>query len=257
MKFLFIDLESSFNSDGIGFEKSIIDQEGKERLNESLWEIGKAAYDILKNGELSNVAENFILGKNSAKIFISDFVKPLMFDLYMQGRLKIEGENEVDNFENFWEESEWVDQVIYFLLLVKQQVGHISFAPKEFSKFLQQIIASAIIERIDDAVISELLDGRFLLENVEDVNFLYDQLMVSPHIEVIGREVLKLRAKKGASIVNTQHKDRQDFVFKWLDANYKDGDTHEDLASRLEPLLDGERKYGTILKDISKWKKER
>lgn len=64
-------------------------------------------------------------------------------------------------------------------------------------------------------------------------------------------------AKKGASIVNTQHKDRQDFVFKWLDANYKDGDTHEDLASRLEPLLDGERKYGTILKDISTWKKER
>lgn len=67
----------------------------------------------------------------------------------------------------------------------------------------------------------------------------------------------KGNAKRGASTINSQHKDRQDYVYKWLDANYKDGDTHEDLASRLEPLLDGERKYGTILKDISKWKKER
>ena len=49
----------------------------------------------------------------------------------------------------------------------------------------------------------------------------------------------------------------QEFVFKWLDANYQMGMKHKEMAVTMVPLLDGEREYETILKDITEWKKKR
>ena len=64
-------------------------------------------------------------------------------------------------------------------------------------------------------------------------------------------------ARKGAEETNKRHADNQEFVFKWLDANYQMGMKHKEMAVTLVPLLDGEREYETILKDITEWKKKR
>ncbi len=63
------------------------------------------------------------------------------------------------------------------------------------------------------------------------------------------------RGRRAADATNARHKTNRDQVFQWLEANYRPGYKHADMAVEIEKLVP--REYDTILKDISAWKKTR
>lgn len=63
------------------------------------------------------------------------------------------------------------------------------------------------------------------------------------------------RGRKAADAANAPHKANQEAVFEWLEANYRPGYKHADMAAEIEKLV--EREYDTILKDITTWKKRK
>ena len=251
-----IDLEASFEKGGTGFDNcTIVDTSGQPYLNRAMWNIGLEIYEALQSPEFPNIRENIQTGIESARYFVQTLLEPTVIELIVAGQMHIANLGDRDPVES-WKDQDIVSKYLCFLQMMEQRVGHISLlAPPEVFDILGQPTASMIMARLDDAVISEFCDGAGLIENIQDINELFKHLKKPAYVDAIASQVGQIRAKAGADAANVQHKTNQRLVSEWLDANYRPGYKHADMAAEIEKLV--AREYDTILKDITAWKKKR
>ncbi len=248
-----IDIESSFEPDGAGRKiKRILDKYEKPILNQSIWEIGRDVYEALQSDDRPDVLENYREGLVIAEMLVKDFVRPMFVEMIERGLLTFSASNEGYSITQ-WDDQTLEAKIINGLEIIEKRIGHISLFPPDMPDVFSHVIASLILLKIDDAAISEFLDGRGLIENVEDIYTLYRHLSAPPYVKAIQQHALRTRARAGAESTNSKHKTHQDAVFDWLDTNYRPGYKHADMAAEIEKLVP--REYDTILKDITAWKR--
>ncbi|MPM75278.1 hypothetical protein SDC9_122270 [bioreactor metagenome] len=246
-----IDVEASFKPAGIGFnEKTIVDSSGRKRLNSELWEIGEKVFNALQNDLHPDFQTNYANGHDIAEMFVLEVVDDFMVELHAAGRVNHPG---IVDFPSFWKEQSIEYKILKFIEAMEGAAGNVALIPG--FEVLKQVMASMILLRLDDAVISEFLDGRDLIENLRDIDLLWRNFNPPSYVAAIEKTALRKRAKTGSSVTSAKYEAERAFVYEWLDKNFKHGAKHSDLALQLEKLVP--REYDTILKDITAWKKRK
>lgn len=250
-----IDVESSFSPTGSGYQtKHIVNRDGEPVLNQKIWEIGVEMYDALHDAEHPDVIENYRNGLTIAEDFANDFLEPLIVELIDKEKLVLSKPTE-GSIIDIWRNQTIEAKIINFLEMFEQRVGHLSLMPAGIPNPINQAIASLILLKIDDAAISEFCDGSGLIENIEDIFTLYRHLSKPAYVQAIEKNALRSRARSGAESANAAHKANRDAVFEWLEKNFRPARSSEEMAAEMEQTI--KRKFGTILKDITAWKKAR
>ncbi|MFM9926924.1 hypothetical protein VLK31_28335 [Variovorax sp. H27-G14] len=197
------DPKASFEggSPGCAAER-VIDFDGKERLDRTVWEAGLVAYEFLKtNCEDAISPDGYRHWVASAKEFLTNDFYPDFLVMLRDGRAGLSG-GSLEDFQTWWAEYDWVQQLEAFLGLVEHGRTHMAATSPEADWF-KGYVAIALLWRIDDAVISDFCDGRGLIENVVAImnlrNLLSSQTPHAMSAEAAIEVARKRFAKSGAA----------------------------------------------------------
>ncbi|WP_454903343.1 hypothetical protein [Variovorax gossypii] len=177
------DLHLSFDDDQPGFiAKRVMDARGKLHLDETVWAAGFLAYTYLAGiSEAILTPEGYrdwigVANEMLDKEFFPDLLK--MVD---QGRVSFNLDSRAE-LEDRWNEFDWVERLMLLLQITDQQAPHWLVGDSPIDGY-GQLIALALLWRVDSAVISEFLDGNGLIENVVDILALRDRLQLPKSME--------------------------------------------------------------------------
>ena len=170
------DLHASFKEGLQGHAvQRVVDFDGVERLDRTVWEAGLQAYNFLKdNSEDGITREGFGRWVASAKTFLSDDFYPDFLQLVEAGRVSF-SDGTADDFYEAWKSYDWVQRFDVFLGMLDHARNRGAGESSELD-FFKSYVAAAVLQRIDDAVMSEIFDGSGLVENVVDIVGLHARL---------------------------------------------------------------------------------
>ncbi len=158
----------------------VIDQDGAKTLDRTAWDAGHLAYKCLcMQGEGRNGVEAYRLYASRALTFLRTRFFPDFLELIQTGKLKpLNGSSE--EFEATWEKYDWVEQLNIFLQVTDHANAQSDDEILEMEGVFKAYIAAALLRRIDDAVLSALMDNAGLIENVVEIVELRDRLKLPP-----------------------------------------------------------------------------
>lgn len=170
------DLHASFEE---GFQghtaRRVIDFDGVERLDRTVWDAGLLAYDFLKNNcEDATTRGGYGKWVASAKAFLSEDFYPDFVQLIDAGKIGF-SDGTAEDFHAAWTSYDWVQKFDVLLGLLDHARNHGADDPEAIEWF-NCYVAAALLSRIDDAVMSIFFDGSGLTENIVDIVGLRDRL---------------------------------------------------------------------------------
>lgn len=175
------DLEASFAEGSVGQAANrVIDQDGAKKLDQAVWDAGHLAYECLCiQGEGKTGVEAYRAYASRASTFLRDRFFPDLLELIQAGRIKVSNGSSAE-FVAAWEKYDWVEQLNTFLQVADHADAQFSDEILEMEGVFRAYIASALLRRIDDAVISVFMDNRGLIEVVVAIVEFRDRLKLPP-----------------------------------------------------------------------------
>lgn len=218
------DIYATFGSGQPGrVEKRLMDGRGKSWLDTQTWEAGEIAYECLKQlypagiteGEFEQTASNFYS-------LVSDEIYPEILILAESGKLDIRP-NGIEGMRSAWAEYDWCERVMFAFDFIDGVIA----SGDQFENPINAVLPLVLLQRLDDAVIAQCLDGRGLSEAMLEIASLRDRLQPPKHVQMaIQKLQFKLDTiaqarRKGADAIHAENRSMKADVFAWLDSQPK------------------------------------
>ena len=258
----FIDLCTTFCEGQPGRqEKSVIDRHGKKRLDSQAWMAGDIAYQALKERFPQGITvPEFSACAAEANALVCDDFYPSLLRRVDAGEITLAPPGR-DGLVKGWEEADWSGRIMVLIQFIDS--GNQDFGNDVDLKYLFDLmIALVLLQRLDDAVLSQFADGSGLADVMLDIASLRDRLQPPKHVQMaINRlqgnlDTFVQARRKGADAIHAEHRSMKADVFKWLDTNNTGGKNFDDIAlliaGKVVPL-----KFRTVRGYITEWNKLR
>lgn len=256
------DLVESFREGGRGYLVCrVVDHRGNAVLDESVWEVGRAVCEFLQN-EGVDVFDLVVLRdwrRFINKEFSRDFLEQIQ-ELSKSPNFSFIG-GDKEGFLAAWAEYGWVDKIRCALEFFDQvplyeNPGNYG----DIKGFFLLLSALAVLGRIDDASISEFLDGSGLSDNVADIHWFSDRINPPKHVLNMVAEAKKSSrievSKAGQDKRHAENRAMKHQVFVHLDqefSKYRSMDqAAEAIAGKLVPVT-----FRTVREWVAEWRKVR
>lgn len=251
------DLNATFGDGKPGrIKECVIDARGKYHLDDQAWEAGEVAYQCLKQLYPKGITE--VEFEEAAKDFYSmacNDIYPEILNFAEAGGVVI-NPNGIDGMKEAWEDYDWCERVMF----VFDFIDGATTAGAGFDNPLNAVLPLVLLQRLDNAVIAELLDGSGLPSVILEIARLRDRLQPPKHVEVaINKLQVKLNAfkqdrSKGADARHAEHRATKAAVFKWLDSqpSFKSNEAAATAITRQQPIA-----HSTARDWYKEWKKLR
>jgi hypothetical protein len=218
------DINATFGDGQIGrLEKRLVDNTGRFLLDTPAWEAGDVAYQCLKQLCPQGVtATEFTHISNDFYSMVCGEIYPEILKLGETGQLEI-GPTGLGGMKEAWAEYDWCERT----MLAFDFIDGVIASGAEIDNPLNAVLPLVLLQRLDDAVISEFLDGRGLSEAMLEIGSLKDRLQPPKHVEMaIQKLQIKLDTfaqarRKGADKIHAENRRMKADVFKWLDSQPK------------------------------------
>lgn len=288
MKFQALDLIASFGPNSIGSDVGrLIGRDGQARLGRRMWEAGRRALDVLEGvdrlvlAELSrNPAEESTAGVSSDlfdrlsdqfDVFLElgrDYLDEVFFpdfqEAIAESRIELKSAGDVSamhvsTLSEVWEKYDFAEKVELHGRFMWGVLPALKESP-ELLDLTRRLSALALLIRLDDALIADVLDGRGLDDVVADVESLRLRLDVPSNefsmIDAVVAWSRKNVAKAGAVARHSENHAMKHDVFTWLDANFSNFQSMDaaatEIAGKVVPV-----KWRTARDWVAEWKKVR
>lgn len=252
------DISATFGDGQPGrIKKCVVDKDGKSYLDTQAWEAGDVAYQCLKQIYPKGItAIEFV---HAAKDFYSlacNDLYPEILILAEAGRLDIQP-NGIEGMKQAWDDYGWCDRVMF----VYDFIEGVAAAGADFDHPLNTVLPLVLLQRLDDAVIAERLDGHGLSDARLEMASLRDRLQPPKHVQVAIQKIQgKLDAfaqarRKGSDAIHAENRSMKAEVFKWLDSNmakFKSMDAAAQAIIKQQPIA-----FRTARDWVGDWKKLR
>lgn len=218
------DILATFGDGQLGrIKRLLLDKNGKFHLDEQAWEAGEVAYQSLKQlyplgiteKEFTDVAMEFY------SMACND-IFPDVLSLAEAGKIEVRPGG-VAGMKSAWEEYDWCERLMFAVDFIDDLKAN----GATFDNPLNTALPLVLLQRLDDAVISEFLDGRGISTVLFEVATLKDRLQPPKHVRTAMQEVqLKVDSfvkarRKGADAIHAEHRSMKADVFRWLDSQPK------------------------------------
>ena len=207
-------------------KKTVVDRYGKYHLGAQAWEAGDVAYECLKQlypdgitaTEFTDVANEFL------SMACND-IYPEVLRLAEAGILHLEPSG-TDTMKEAWAEYDWAERAIFAFNFADAVIAHSGESENPF----RMVLPLVLLQRLDDAVIGEILDGCGLPATMLEIGSIRDRIVPPKHLQKIieisriAQEELdnfKLARRRGADVIHAENRAMKAEVFQWLDAQTK------------------------------------
>jgi hypothetical protein len=161
-------------------EQRVVDDVGKFHLDAAAWEAGDVAYQCLKQLYPNGInAVEFSIVANEFYVLACNELYPKILSMAEAGQVEIKLFG-VDGLKKAWANYDWCERV----MLAYDFIDEVIATGADFKNPLSTALPLILLQRLDDAVIAEVLDGRGLPETIFEIAGLKDRLQIQRHVEI-------------------------------------------------------------------------
>jgi hypothetical protein len=220
------DINATFGEGQPGrIEKRLMNDSGKYLLDTNAWEAGEVAFQCLKQLYPKGITANeFTHDANYFYSMVCDDLYPQILSMAEAGRIVINPVGiGVEGMKKAWAEYGWCERVMFAFDFIDGVVA----SGATFDNPLNTVLPLVLLQRLEDAVIAEFMDGHGLSEAMLIVASLRDRLQPPKHVQMA---IQKLQVKldtftqarrKGADKIHAENRSMKADVFTWLDSQPK------------------------------------
>ena len=215
------DISATFGDGQPGrIEKRLLDKNGKHYLDSFAWEAGDIAYQGLKQIFPNGITgTEFVDSSKEYYFLVRDDLYPLILGRAEAGTITIEPRG-VAGLKEAWASYDWCERVMFAFTFIDE----LPTDDGDFQNPLNTVLPLVLLQRLDDAVIAEIMDGHGLPGTMLEIASLRDRLQPPKHLQkVIQKLQFKLDTfaharRKGADAIHAENRAMKAEVFIWLDS---------------------------------------
>lgn len=178
-RLLMYDLDMSF---GIGrpgrAKKRLVNADGGEHLDADAWKAGDIAYQALTTNSELNERE-FVAAVEMADGLLCNDLYPAFLARIDRGEIHLDGGSR-EQFVEWWKDYDWVQRLMILLPLLETNASWRNGG--EQVDLRDELVALAVLWRLDDAGLAESFGGSGLASCVRDIEVLKNRLQVPRHL---------------------------------------------------------------------------
>lgn len=204
-------------------EKRLVDDAGKYWLDTQAWKAGDVAYQHLKQLSPEGITEKeFTQISTDFYRMVCDDIYPEILKLGEAGQLDIQPPG-LEGMKEAWAEYDWCERAMFAFDFIDGVIA----SGATFENPLNAVLPLVLLQRLDDAVIAERMDGRGLSEAMLEVARLRDRLQPPTHVQMaiqklqVRLDTFAQARRKGADKIHAENRSMKADVFTWLDAQPK------------------------------------
>jgi hypothetical protein len=193
------DINATFGNGQPGrIEKRLMDDSGRCLLDTQAWEAGEVAYQCLTQLFPNGISEiEFLRVADEFYSLACDDLYPIILSKAEAGKIVIEP-NGVEGLKAAWAEYDWCQRVMFVFDFTEKATA----LGADFDNPLNTVLPLVLLQRLNEAVIADLFDGRGLSEVMLEIASLRDRLKPPEHvvraINIATKSARRMQAKLGA-----------------------------------------------------------
>ncbi len=241
-------------------QKCVVDESGKSCLDTHTWEAGDVAYQCLKQIYPKGITSSeFAQAANDFHSMVCNDIYPIILSRAEAGEIDIQPTG-IEGLKKAWASYDWCERVMFAFDFIDDVMA----LGAMFDHPLNTVLPLVLLQRLDDAVIAEFMDGRGLPDVMLEIGSLKDRLAPPKYVQKLvdtsnaAQEKLdkfKQARLKGSDATHKENRAMKAEVFLWLDTNRQNYGSMDDAATaitKLQPI-----KFRAARDWVTEWKKLR